>query len=125
MIHSPLQKYQQSTVQTATPAQLIILLYDGAIKFIRLGVEGIQTRKYDSANRNLVKAQAVIHELVAALDFKYPIANNLAQIYEYMIYQLIQSNLKKNAQLAIEVMDYLIELKDAWREASKQSASGA
>ena len=114
------QKYQQSSVQTATPAQLLIMLYDGAIRFVKLGIEAIEQKNYQKANLNLLKSQAIIHELIAGLDHDYAISKNLLQIYEYMLYQLIQSNLKKNTKPAEEVLSYLKDMKETWMEASKQ-----
>lgn len=120
MNRSPLLKYQQSSVQTASPAQLLLMLYDGAIKFVKLGIDGIENRQFDKANTNLVKAQAIINELIASLDHNYEIADHLNRLYEYFLYLLIQSNIKKNKQPALEVLEHLQELKSTWEEASKQ-----
>lgn len=122
MIKSPYEKYQQSSVQTK-PEQLLIMLYDGAIKFLKLGIEGIEQRRYDYANTNLIKAQAIINELVASLDMSIPVSNNLSSIYEYMSYQMIQANVKKSSAPAIEVLEYLQDLKIAWQKAIKETAT--
>ncbi|MFE4712071.1 flagellar export chaperone FliS [Paenibacillus sp. NPDC056722] len=122
MITSPYQKYQQTQMQTAPPAQLLLMLYDGAIRFVKTGISGIVEKNYEKANNNLCKAQAVINELIAALNHDYPVAKTLYQVYEYMIYLLIQSNMKKDTQPANEVLEYLIELRDAWEVASKSSS---
>lgn len=125
MINSPYQKYQQASVQTASPGQLIIMLYDGAIRFIRQSIEGIENRKYEQANNNLIKAQAIIHELVASLNFDYPISKDLVRIYEYMLHQLIQSNVKKDTKPALEVMKHLEDLKESWQQVIKPSSAAA
>lgn len=119
MINSPYQKYQQTQLQTAPPAQLLLMLYDGAIRFVRTGISGIEEKNYEKTNTYLCKAQAVIHELIAALNYDYPIAKNLSQIYEYMLHQLITANLKKNTVPANEVLSYLLELREAWDTAAK------
>ncbi|MET3548125.1 flagellar protein FliS [Paenibacillus favisporus] len=119
MINTPYQKYQQTQLQTASPAQLLLMLYDGAIRFVRLGIAGIEEQDYEKANTYLCKTQAVIHELMAALNYDYPIAKTLEQVYEYMLYRLINSNLKKNSAPAQEVLSYLLELREAWDTASK------
>ncbi len=119
MINSPYQKYKQSSVQTATPSQLLLKLYDGAIRFIKLGIEGIEERHYDKANTNLCKAQAVINELVASLNMDYEISKSLSRVYEYFLYQLIQANIKKNIQPANEVLVYMQELRETWDMAGK------
>ncbi|WP_138496169.1 flagellar export chaperone FliS [Paenibacillus pinistramenti] len=125
MQNPALLKYQQTSIQTATPAQLLIMLYDGAIRFINQGIEGIENKRYDQANLFLCKAQAVIHELTASLDFKYPLANSLSQIYEYMIYKLMQGNIKKEVPFCREVVEHLKELREAWKEAIKLADSSS
>lgn len=119
MIGNPYQKYQQSSVQTAPPGQLLVMLYDGAIRFTKAGIEGIESQDYEKANHNLQKAQNIIHEFIASLDSAYPISHNLLQVYEYMLYQLIQSNTHKKASTANEVLGYLIELRQCWAKAAK------
>lgn len=119
MIGNPYQKYQQSSVQTAPPGQLLVMLYDGAIRFTKAGIEGIESRDYEKANSNLQKAQLIIHEFIASLNFEYPISQNLLQVYEYMLYQLIQSNTYKKVSAASEVLGYLVELRQSWAKAAK------
>lgn len=123
MINSPYQIYKQSSVQTAAPEQLIIMLYDGAVRFIKAGIENIQQKNYEKANVNLQKCQSVINELIAALNFDIPLSQNLYQIYEYMLHLTIQANLKKDAGLASEALGYLEELRNTWKEAIKGSSS--
>lgn len=119
MINSPYQKYQQAQAQTASKPKLLIMLYDGAIRFIKGGIEGITEKNYEKANNNLCKAQAVINELISALDYTYPIANDLLRVYEYMQHRLIESNVSKNIASSEEVLEYLLDLRGAWIEASK------
>jgi flagellar protein FliS len=119
LITTPHQKYQQTQLQTASPSQLLLMLYDGAIRFIRLGISAIEEKNYEKTNTYLCKSQAVIHELIAALNYDYPIAKNLYQVYEYMIHRLIQSNMKKDKQPANEVLSYLLEMREAWDTAAK------
>jgi|HigsolmetaAR203D_1030402.scaffolds.fasta_scaffold00453_16 flagellar protein FliS len=119
------QKYQQMSVQTATPIQLVIMLYDGAIRFTKAGIEGIREKDYMKANQNLLRAQSILHELMGALKMEYPIAKDLAKIYEYMLYQLIQANVKKKEEPAEEVIGHLKELKEAWVQVSRQAGQAA
>jgi flagellar secretion chaperone FliS len=121
LINSPYQKYQQASVQSSTPGQLLIMLYEGAIRFTRAGIEGIQSRNYEMANQNLKKAQSVVHELIAALNRDFALSNDLLRIYEYMLHQLIQANVRKNTKPAEEVLGYLTELCETWKQAAKLS----
>lgn len=121
-------KYLETAVQTATPAQLLIMLYDGAIRFSKLAIEAIKKNDHQEANTNLKKAQDIISELIITLDRSQPIAENMYALYEYFNYLLIQANIKKSAEPVAEVVGYLSELKETWIEAARQvnaSQSGA
>ncbi|MBM6997268.1 flagellar export chaperone FliS [Paenibacillus sp. DXFW5] len=119
MLTSPYDKYKQTQTQTANSSKLLLMLYEGAIRFLKLGIEGIDNRDIEKANNNLIKTQAIINELIASLNYDYPIANDLLKIYEYMLHKLIQANIHKDKTHAMEVYEYLIELKDTWTEASR------
>jgi len=118
---NPYMKYQQTAVQTSGP-QLLLMLYDGAIRFTRAGIEGIQQRNMQQSNDNLIKAQRVIHELVASLNFEYELSHNLVQVYEYMVHQLIQANTRKETAPAQDVLNHLLELRATWGAAIRRSA---
>ncbi|MDO7906571.1 flagellar export chaperone FliS [Paenibacillus sp. JX-17] len=124
MITTPQEKYRQAAVQTS-PAQLLIMLYDGAIRFVRAGIKGIETEDLQLMNINFVKAQKIINELSVTLDRKYEISKNLYSLYEYMTYLLIQSNMKKDTAGATEALGYLMDLREAWVEASKLVAGSS
>ncbi|MFB5266722.1 flagellar export chaperone FliS [Paenibacillus enshidis] len=119
MITSPYQKYQQAQAQTASKPKLLIMLYDGAVRFVSAGIEGVEERNIEKANNNFCKAQAIIHELIASLNFEYPVSNHLLAVYEYMINRLVEANIKKDKEIAEEILGYLVDLREAWLEASK------
>lgn len=120
---SPQQKYQQLSAQTATPIQLVLMLYDGAIRFAKQGIEGIEQKRYDMANTYLCKAEAIVHELIGSLNFSYEISQSLSQIYEYVLHSLIQANLKKDASLVQEALVHLQDLREVWRQISKTAVA--
>lgn len=125
MIRSQQQnQYLLNSIQTATPAQLLVMLYDGAIRFCKLGIEGIKQANIEQANENLGKAQAIINEFIITLDDSSDISPGLAQLYEYMNHQLVQANVKKDVKPAEETLAYLIELKETWLQAAKSMRSG-
>ncbi|OWR27597.1 flagellar export chaperone FliS [Saccharibacillus sp. O23] len=119
MIYSPYQKYQQAQAQTASKSKLLIMLYDGAIRFVKAGIEGIEERNYEKANNNLCKAQAIIHELISSLNFDYPISKELLTMYEYMLHCLIESNIRKNKEKAEEALEYIVDLRETWMQVTK------
>ena len=122
MITSPYEKYKSSSVQTSTPGQLVIMLYDGAIRFVKAGLDGISSNDYAKANMNLGKAQTIISELMSTLNRSYDISKNLYSLYEYMNYLLIQTNIKKKVESGEEVLGYLQELRETWVTVTKQTA---
>ena len=118
MISSPYEKYRQNAVQTS-PGQLLIMLYDGAIRFVLAAIDGVTQKDHIKSNTNFGKAQAIISELRATLDHSYEIANSLEKLYEYMNFLLIQANIKKVIEPAEEVLGYLKDLRESWVEANK------
>lgn len=119
----PHQIYQQSAVNTSSPIQLVVMLYDGAIRNVKLGIEGIETKDIQKANTHLIKSQSIINELVGSLNLQYPIANQLMAIYDYMIQKLIEANIKKKPEPAREVLEHLTALRDAWYQIAKRGSA--
>ncbi|MGM0884182.1 MAG: flagellar export chaperone FliS [Bacillota bacterium] len=113
-------KYLQTTVQTASPQQLLIMLYDGAIRFCRQGIEAIKSMDYAVANTSFLRTQDIINEFIITIDRTSPLSENLLYLYEYFNKCLIESNIKKNIEPAEEVLGHLIELKETWVQAAKQ-----
>lgn len=122
MITSPYEKYRQSSVQTSTPGQLLLMLYDGAIRFVRAGIDSLQKKDLQKANLNLGKSQSIVNELLSTLDRNYAVSEGLASLYEYINHLLIESNVKKTAAPAEEALGYLMDLRETFAEAAKMTA---
>lgn len=125
MIQPQRNKYLESTVQTATPAQLLIMLCDGGIRFCRMGIEALKSNNHQEANNNLVKVQDIISEFTITLDRSAPIAESLLKLYEYFIHRLMEANMKKAVEPAEEVLSFLLELKETWIQAAKLTNAAA
>lgn len=123
MIKSPYDQYRKSSVQTSSPGQLLIMLYDGAIRFVRTALDGLGTKDYEKVSLNLGKAQTIVSELAVTLNQSSDIAANLNALYEYINFLLIDANTKKAAEPAEEALGYLKELKETWVQASKMVSS--
>jgi len=112
-------KYLETTIQTAKPAQLLIMLYDGAIRSCRAAIEAIKAKQITEANVQLQKSQQIINEFIITLDQSSPLAEGLTQLYEYFKARLTEANMTKTAEPAEEVLGYLVELKETWIQAAK------
>jgi flagellar protein FliS len=124
MIQTQQNKYLETAIQSASPAQLLIMLCDGAIRFCKQSIEALKVKNYEEANRNIIKVQDIIKEFVITLDNKAPIAANLLAIYDYMERRLIEANIYKLLEPVEEVLGYLQELRTTWFEANKLASSG-
>ncbi len=120
---NPYEQYKTTQISTATPGQLVVMLYEGAIKFCKLAKMGIEQKNVQTANNNLIKVQNIVQELKLGLDMKAggEIAKTLDSLYEYMLRRLIEANIKKDAIIISEVQSSLEELKEAWVEAVRQT----
>ncbi|GBF76276.1 flagellar export chaperone FliS [Paenibacillus sp. 598K] len=120
-------KYLETTVQTASPAQLLIMLYDGAIRASRAAIAAIEAGQIAETNTQLQKVQAIIDEFVITLDQSSPLAPGLLQLYDYFKTRLTEANVTKTAAPAEEVVAYLVEMKETWIQAAKvvNQAQGA
>lgn len=123
MLQTQRNKYLETAVQTATPAQLLIMLCDGAIRFCKQGIDAIAHKDYELANYALGKVQDIINEFIITLDRNSSIAESLLKLYEYFNHLLIQANIKKDQSPAEEVLGYLSDLKETWAQAAKAGAT--
>lgn len=125
------QAYQTGAVFTASPAQLVLMLFDGAIKFINIALDGFKHQDPLEFNltihQNVQKAQAIIRELKACLDpEKGPeFADKMTALYNYFDRRLQDGNLKKTTEPIEEVKRHLQVLRDAWKEMMQTQNLGA
>lgn len=109
-------------VETVTPAQLVLMLYNGAIRFLKQAQMGLEEGKLEVCHQNILKAQDILTELMTSLDLEQgEIARNLYQLYDYMYHRLVDANIKKDGQILLEVQQFLSELRETWSEAIKLS----
>lgn len=108
--------YQDSKILTASPAELTLMLFEGAIKFGNLAVMAIDKKQFDVANINIIKAERIITELRTTLDFAYPVAKDFELVYDYIYRRLIDANIKKDTEILEESLQYIREMRDTWKE---------
>lgn len=113
------QMYQKNTVQTASPAKLTLMLYDGAVKFTNIAIEAIEAGDIEKAHNNIVKAQNIIVEFRSTLDMKYPVAKDFDVVYDYIYRRLVEANMKKDKDILVEALKHIKTMRDTWREVMK------
>ncbi len=114
--------YKSTEISTANQGKLIVMLYDGAIRFLRIATDNMQPRSYDLVNNQIIKAQDIITELMLALNMDQggEIAKNLFNIYAYLKKRLLEGNISKDVGVLEEVITRLEELKGAWEEVARK-----
>lgn len=113
------QMYQKNAVQTASPAKLTLMLYDGAVKFTNIAIEAIEAGDIEKAHNNIVKAQNIIVEFRSTLDMKYPVAKDFDVVYDYIYRRLVEANMKKDKDILMEALKHIKTMRDTWREVMK------
>lgn len=113
--------YLRSKVMTATPAELTLMLYEGAIKFVNKAIMSIEKNDVMGAHNNLMKTQRIVEELRASLDHKYPVAKEFDTVYEYILRRLVEANIKKDKDILEEVLEHLRTMRDTWKEVMKNA----
>ncbi len=114
-------QYKNSKVLTASPAELTLMLYDGAIKFCNIAKDAIDNKDIQKAHENIIKAQKIIDYLRQTLDMKYPVAQDFENIYSYLSQRLIEANIKKDNEILEEMLTHLRAVRDTWKEVMRKN----
>lgn len=109
-------QYNNSKILTASPAELTLMLYEGAIKFCNIAVAAIQQKDVEKAHKNIQKTQKIIEHFRLTLDMKYPVAKDFDRVYEYLSRRLVEANMKKDEEILAEVLEHLRSMRDTWKE---------
>jgi len=119
-----MKSYREEQVSGLSQKQLILMLYDGAIKFVSEAKESIEKKDYGRSYKSIVKARDIIAELLRILNIERggEIARNLQRLYLYMIGRLIEVNFTKETRLLDNVLDILRDLRSAWAEIDFEEA---
>lgn len=122
MLPNPYQQYRATKVETAGSVDLVVMLYQGAVKFIRLAIEALEQDDMKAAHTNFVRAQDIIVELLGSLNREAggQIATQLAGVYDYCFRRLIHANVKKDVAPAQEVLGIFRDLGKAWQQIAVQ-----
>lgn len=110
------QMYQTNSVNTASPAKLTLMLYEGAIKFCNIAKEAMDEGDIEKTNVNIQKAEKIIVELRVTLDMKYPVAKEFDVVYDYIYRRLVEANMQKDKEILEEALKHIKTMRDTWKE---------
>src|SRR5690625_894143 len=120
MMTKQFQAYQDNAVNTASGPQLTMMLYNGCIKFIRQSMIDMNEKNYESKNINIQKAQ----KLMLTLNQELEISKQILPIYEFIIFQLREANIKNDISHLETALEFVIEFRDTWKDLMKQEVKG-
>lgn len=109
-------QYNNSKILTASPAELTLMLYEGAIKFGNMAIMAIDEKNVEKAHINIVKAQKIIDHFRITLDMNYPVAQDFERVYAYLADRLVQADVHKDKEIIEEVCTHLRSMRDTWKE---------
>lgn len=115
-MNNPYQSYQTNAVQTASPGELTLMLYNGCLKFIAQAKKAIEDKDVEARNTNLLKAQKIIQELMVTLNMEYEVAKSMMTMYDYIYRRLVEANIKSDISILEEVEGYVKEFRDTWKQ---------
>ena len=111
--------YKRQQIMTASPAELTLMLYNGAIRFITESIQAIEKKEINKAHTANMRAQKIVRELMLATDMKQEISQKWILIDEYILHCLIQGNIKKDKVKLEEAKKFLVDFRDTWSQAMK------
>ena len=114
-------QYNNSKIMTASPAELTLMLYEGAIKFCNIAIVAIEHGDVQKAHNNIQRTERIIDYFRQTLDMSYPVAEDFERVYSYLSRRLIEANIKKDKEILEEVNTHLRSMRDTWKEVMKKS----
>ncbi len=118
--------YRRHQVETATPGQLIVMLYDGAIRHCKAAEAALEQKALADASQHLLKAQDIVTELMASLNMEAggELSTRLLQLYDFIHRQLVQANVRKDPKAVQDAVHLLSGLREAWAQVATASPVG-
>ncbi len=117
------QQYKQQSVDTMTSGEMLILLFDGAVKNITLAELALQKQNYAEFDVAITKTDKIIRYLRATLNMQYPISRDLDRLYEYFLYLLTRLRAGRKQEIITELKGHLVDLRDTFKEADRIAAN--
>lgn len=122
--------YANNKILTASPAELVLMLYEAAIKFTNIAISAVEiteehpSKDIEKAHENILKVERIIEELQLSLDKKYPVAQDFDNVYQYIQQRLVDANISKDKEVLEEILKHLRKMRDTWKEVMKRALAG-
>ncbi|MBM0066115.1 flagellar export chaperone FliS [Alkalicoccobacillus gibsonii] len=108
--------YKQNALNTASPGELTLMLYNGCLKFIHQADKAMVENDVERRNMYLTKAQNIIRELMVTLKAEDEVGKNMNRMYEFILSKLIDANVKNDQQALKDAEGFVIEFRDTWKQ---------
>ena len=109
-------QYNNSKVLTASPAELTLMLYEGAIKFCNIAIVAVEQKDVEKAHVHIVKVERIVDYFRQTLDMEIPVSEDFERVYSYLSQRLVEANIKKDKEILEEVNEHLRTMRDTWKE---------
>ena len=116
MANNAAKAYGNNKINTATQAELTLMLYEGAVKFANRAKDALEVNDYETVNTNIQKCRNIIVELLSTLNHKYPVAKDFETLYNYIFALLTEANMKKDMESLEKALVELRDIRDIWKE---------
>jgi len=115
-VNNPYEVYQRNKITTASPAELTLILYEGAIKFCNMAIRAVEEGDVQKAHTNIIKTERIIDEFRATLNHKYEVAKDFEVVYDYIYNNLVEGNIEKKKEPLEKALNELRSMRDTWKE---------
>jgi flagellar protein FliS len=115
--YNAFNQYKQNNILQAPPEELTWMLYNGVIKFVHQAMVFIDEKNIPKAHETIVRASDIVTELNITLDMQYDVSKRLRSIYDFLLDRLVQANIQKDKKILEEILPFLTEMRDTWKEA--------
>lgn len=115
-VNNPYAAYQNNSVNTSTPGELTLMLYNGCLKFIQQAKKALEAGKMEAKNIAVQKAQNIVTELMVTLDQSIPVAQNMLTLYDFVNNRLVEGNIKNDVAFFDEAAEIMTEFRDTWKQ---------
>ena len=115
------EQYKRSKILTASPAELTLMLYEGAIKFCNIAIMAIEKGDMERAHIYIKKTEDIIIEFRSTLDRKYKVAEDFERVYIYIYDLLVEGNIKKDTEILTRALNEIRGMRDTWKKVMEKT----